>query len=116
MFKLNIGTLTGATIADIIEQLNEIKYYIETEHTSGYCSAKWVLEEEDNEELQSGYWHGEDAWVLFDDGTSLTILVGGHTLEEALSVKEMVDNDIDLGEYDDYVVWTDAEEWLEQQE
>lgn len=66
-------------------------------------------------ELDSGYWHGNDAWVLFDDGTSLTILVGGHTLEEALEAKERCDADMP-SLYDNYVVWVDAEEWLEQQE
>lgn len=116
MVKLNIDTLKGATIADIIEQLNEIKYYLETDHTSGYCSAKWVLEKEDNEDIQSGYWHGEDAWVLFDDGHEMYILVGGYTEDEALKVKELFDDGKDLGEYDNYVFWVDVEEWLEQQE
>lgn len=67
-------------------------------------------------DLDSGYWYGDDAWVLYDDGGELVILVGGYTLEQAIKVKEMTDDDIDLGEYNDYVVWTDKEEWIEQQE
>ena len=66
--------------------------------------------------LDSGNWNGYDAWVLFDDGTYLTILVGGHSLEEALKVKELTDNDRDTSEYDDYLVWSDSDEWIEQQE
>jgi hypothetical protein len=65
--------------------------------------------------LDSGCWHGDDAWVLFDDGSEMVILVGGHTLEQAIKAKEATDNDW-KSEYDDYVVWTDSEEWLEQQE
>ena len=67
-------------------------------------------------DLDSGNWHGYDAWVLYDDGTNLTILVGGHSLEEALKVKELCDNDKDTSKYDDYLVWGDSGEWVEQQE
>jgi hypothetical protein len=66
--------------------------------------------------LDSGYWHGEDAWVLSDDGSEMLILIGGHTLEEALEAKEYVDADDEGSEYAEYIVWTDAEEWLEQQD
>jgi hypothetical protein len=53
--------------------------------------------------------------VLFDDGSEMVILVGGHTLEEAIEAKEAMDNEWE-SDYDDYIVWTDSEEWLEQQE
>ena len=96
---VNMPTLNEEDIAD----------YLSDEY--GYCVESFTITD-----LDSGYWYGDDAWVLYDDGYELVILVGGYTLEEALSVKEMADNDIDLGEYDDYVVWTDAEEWIEQQE
>lgn len=66
--------------------------------------------------LDSGYWHGNDAWVLYNDGSNVTILIGGHSLSEALKVKKLVDNCQPLGNYLDYVVFTDIEEWLEQQE
>jgi hypothetical protein len=65
--------------------------------------------------LDSGSWHGEDAWVLSEDGSEMLILVGGHTLEEAIEAKEQLDNEWE-SDYDDYIVWTDSEEWLEQQE
>ena len=66
-------------------------------------------------DLDSGAWHGEDAWVLYDDGHELTILIGGHTLEEALEAKERCDADMPSF-YDNHIVWTDAEEWVKQQE
>lgn len=66
--------------------------------------------------LDSGYWHGNDAWVLYNDGSQVIILVGGHSLSEALKVKKLVDNCQPLGKYLDYVVFADIEEWLEQQE
>lgn len=66
--------------------------------------------------LNSGSWHGNDAWVLYDDGHELTILIGDYTEKEALKVKNMLDKDEDLGKYNDFIVWTDAEEWVKQQE
>ena len=77
----------------------------------GYCVSSFKIID-----LDSGAWHGNDAWVLYDDGKNLYILVGGYRLEEALEVKGLSDNDFDTSEYNDYLVWTDAEEWVEQQE
>ena len=90
--------------------LNEdnIADYLSDEY--GYCVESFVIED-----LDSGYWHGDDAWVLFDDGSEMVILVGGHTLEEAIEAKEKIDNDLE-SEFDDFIHWTDAEEWLEQQD
>ena len=95
---VDMPTLSEENIAD----------YLSDEY--GYCVESFVIED-----LDSGYWHGDDAWVLFDDGSEMVILVGGHTLEEAIEAKEQIDNDWE-SEYDDYVVWTDGEEWLEQQD
>ena len=106
----SVEELGLSTIVDI-PTLNEddIADYLSDEY--GYCVNSFNIID-----LDSGSWHGEDAWVLFDDGHELVILIGGHTLEEALSVKELVDEDWDTSEYDNVLVWTDAEEWLEQQE
>jgi hypothetical protein len=95
---VNMPTLNEESIAD----------YLSDEF--GYCVESFTIED-----LDSGYWHGEDAWVLSDDGSELAVLVGGHTLEEAIEAKEQIDNYLE-SEYDDYIVWTDSEEWLEQQE
>jgi hypothetical protein len=95
---VNMPTLNEESIAD----------YLSDEF--GYCVESFTIED-----LDSGYWHGEDAWVLSDDGSELAVLVGGHTLEEAIEAKEQIDNDWE-SEYDDYIVWTDSEEWLEQQD
>lgn len=75
----------------------------------GYCVSSFKIID-----LDSGCWHGEDVWVLYDDGDELVLLIG-HTLEIALEVKERCDADMH-SPYDDYIVWTDAEEWAEQQE
>lgn len=96
--SISMPTLSEDNIADYLSD----KY--------GYLVESFTITD-----LDSGSWHGEDAWVLFDDGTSLTILVGGHSLNEALEVKERCDADMP-SLYDNYVVWVDAEEWLEQQE
>lgn len=95
---VNMPTLSEENIAD----------YLSDEY--GYCVESFTIED-----LDSGYWHGDDAWVLFDDGSEMVILVGGHTLEEAIEAKEAVDNELDL-EFDEYIHWTDSEEWLEQQD
>jgi hypothetical protein len=54
--------------------------------------------------------------VLSDDGSELSILIGGHTFDEALEAKEYIDSDDEGSEYADDIVWTDAEEWVEQQD
>lgn len=91
-------TLSEENIAD----------YLSDEY--GYCVESFTIED-----LDSGYWHGDDAWVLSDDGSEMVVLVGGHSLEEAIEAKEQLDNDWE-SDYDDYLVWTDSEEWLEQQD
>ena len=80
--------------------VNDVADYLSDKY--GYCVSSFKIID-----LDSGSWHGEDAWVLFDDGTSLTILVGGYSLNEALEVKELCDADMPL--LYDYVVWVDAE-------
>jgi hypothetical protein len=97
------------TIVDMpTMNVDDIADYLSDKYS--YCVSSFKIID-----LDSGCWHGEDAWVLFDDGTSLTILVGGHTLEVALEVKERCDADMP-SLYDNYIVWVDAEEWVEQQE
>ena len=95
---VDMPTLNGGNIAD----------YLSDEY--GYCVESFKIEE-----LDSGYWHGDDAWVLSDDGSEMVILFGGYTLEEAIEAKEQIDNDWE-SEYDDCIVWTDSEEWIEQQD
>ena len=95
---VDIPTLNVDDIADYLSD----KY--------GYCVSSFKIID-----LDSGAWHGHDAWVLSEDGASLIILVGGHSLETALEVKERYDADMP-SLYDNYVVWTDAEEWVKQQE
>ena len=65
--------------------------------------------------LDSGYWHGNDAWVLYDDGHEMTILVGGYTFEDALDAKERCDAGMPSF-YDNSIFWVETEEWVEQQE
>ena len=77
----------------------------------GYCVESFTIED-----LDSGYFNGEEVWVLSDDGSELSILIGGHTFEEALEAKEYIDSDDEGSEYAEYIVWIYAEEWLEQQD
>ena len=95
---VDMPTLNGDEIAD----------YLSDEY--GYCVESFKITD-----LDSGSWHGQDAWVLFDDGSELTLLVGGYTLEQALEVKECCDVDMS-SPYDGDVMFADAEEWVEQQE
>lgn len=102
-----LGLQEVVTIPTI--NIDEVADYLSNEY--GYCVESFTIVN-----LDSGYYHGEDAWVLSDDGSEMSILVGDYTLEEALEAKEYFDSD-DMGsEYADDIVWTDAEEWLEQQD
>ena len=95
---VDMPTLSEENIAD----------YLSDEY--GYCVESFKIED-----LDSGHWHGEDVWVISEDGNEMLILVGGHTLEEAIEAKEQIDNDWE-SEYYDYIVWSDRDEWLKQQE
>ena len=96
------------TIVDIPTLfVDEIADYLSDNY--GYCVESFKIID-----LDSGAWHGYDAWVLSDEGGALLLLVG-HTLEDAIEVKERYDADMP-SLYDGDVVWCDAEEWVEQQE
>ena len=95
---VDIPTMSEESVAD----------YLSDEY--GYCVDSFKIID-----LDSGSWHGQDAWVLSDEGSNLVLLIGGHTLEEAIEVKERYDADMP-SLYDGDVVWCDAEEWVEQQE
>jgi hypothetical protein len=88
--------------------VDEIADYLSDNY--GYCVESFKIID-----LDSGSWHGHDAWVLSDDGGQLVLLIGPHTLEEAIEVKERYDADMP-SLYDGDVVWCDAEEWVLQQE
>ena len=104
----SVEELGLSTIVDIPTlNVDDVADYLSDEY--GYCVSSFKIID-----LDSGSWHGEDAWVLYDDGHELTILVGGHTLEIALEVKERCDADMP-SLYDNYIVWADVEEWTEQQ-
>lgn len=74
------------------------------------------INEQINEALKSGYWHGSDAWIL--DGSKsdggYTILVGGYSEDDAKKVKKLVRDDKPLGKYEDDVVYAEYDEWKEQ--
>ena len=95
--SVNMPTLSEYDIADYLSD----KY--------GYLVESFTITN-----LDSGSWHGYDAWVLSDEGSNLVLLVG-HSLEEAIEVKERYDADMP-SLYDGDVVWCDAEEWVQQQE
>lgn len=67
------------------------------------------------EGLKSGYWHGDDAWIL--DGSKkdgYTILVGGYNEQDAKKVQRLLKQEKPLGDYEDYVVFAEPDEWKEQ--
>lgn len=77
---------------------------------------KDLIQENINEvKLESGYWHGNDAWILDEDEDNLVILVGGYSEKEALKIQKLVQADKDLGDDADYVEYVDRDEWDEQQ-
>ena len=96
---VNIPTLSIDDVAD----------YLSDEY--GYCVESFTIVD-----LDSGYYQEEDAWVLSDDGSNVVVLIGDHTLEEALEAKEYFDADNEGSEYADCIVWLDELEWLEQQD
>lgn len=67
--------------------------------------------------LKSGYWHGNDAWIISGNKTDgYAILVGVFTEEEATEVKTLLENeDPQVEEYNDYIVYAEHDEWEEQQ-
>lgn len=105
----SVVSLGLSSIVDIpTMNMNDVADYLSDKY--GYCVSSFKIID-----LDSGSWHGYDAWVLSNDGHELTILVGGHTLEVALEVKERCDADMP-SLYDNYIVWVDAEEWVKQQD
>ncbi len=102
--ELGLPTIVDMTTLNV----DDIADYLSDNY--GYCVSSFKIID-----LDSGAWHGEDAWVLYDDGHEMTILVGGYSLEEALEVKERCDADMP-SLYDNYIFWVDVVEWIEQQE
>ena len=101
---------------DIVNQINSTLYKVKELSESSMINLSDFINEALNEaKLKSGYWHGDDAWILDEYDTDLVILVGGYSEKEALKIKKLVDADKDLGEDDDYVLFIDREEWEEQQ-
>ena len=100
----------GLTSIVDIPTLNEDEIADYLSDNYGYCVESFKIID-----LDSGSWHGHDAWVLSDDGGQFVLLIGPHTLEEAIEVKERYDADMP-SLYDGDVVWCDAEEWVLQQE
>lgn len=97
--SVNMPTLSEDDIADYLSD----KY--------GYLVESFTITN-----LDSGNWHGNDAWLLYESLNEVVVLVGGYSLEEAIKVKELCDNEWDTSEYDDHLVWADVGEWAEQQE
>lgn len=93
--KVDIPTMNEEDIADYLS--DEFGYLVESFYIIN---------------LDRGKWHGQNAWVLSDEGGELVLLIGDHTLEEAIDVKERYDNDDDIPSmYNGDVVRCDVEEW-----
>ena len=102
-----LGLQEVVTIPTI--NIDEVADYLSDEY--GYCVESFTIVD-----LDSGYYHGEVAWLLSDDGTDVLVLIGGHTLEEALEAKEYIDSDDEGSKYADYIVCMDELKWMEEQD
>lgn len=67
--------------------------------------------------MRTGYWHGSDAVILSGNrNDGYTILVGsGYSDAEIRLVMRLLREGSPLGEYEDNIVFTEADEWNEQQ-
>ena len=99
-----LGLQEVVTIPTI--NIDDVADYLSDEY--GYCVESFTIVD-----LDSGYYQGEKAWLLSDDGNDVVVLIGGHTLEEALEAKEYYDSYDDGSEYGDCIVWMHELEWLE---
>ena len=102
-----LGLQEVVTIPTI--NIDNVADYLSEEY--GYCVESFTIVD-----LDSGYYHGEDAWLLSDDGTDVLVLIGGHTLEEALEAKEHIDYDDEGSKYAGYIVCMDELKWMEEQD
>lgn len=101
---------------DIVNLINSTLYKVkELSESSMMDLADFVIEALNEAKLESGYWHGDDAWVLDEDGDNLVILVGGYSEKDALKIQKLVKADKDLGDDADYVEWIGRDEWEDQQ-
>ena len=67
--------------------------------------------------MQTGYWHGEDAAILFKNKSTVTFVIGSYTPEELDRIKNGVNNaDPDIcDEYNALIMEVDRAEWNSQQ-
>ena len=67
--------------------------------------------------FESGAWHGNNAYVLYDDGDEVTIIVGDYNDSELKKILKGFESDSPEFEdkYGEYVVTVDKNEWEEQQ-
>lgn len=61
-------------------------------------------------------WHGENAHIIYIDEDECTLLVGDFSDDEVNEIITKFENDEDLGEIDDQIVWGTRDEFDEEQE
>ena len=80
----------------------------------------FLYKDNDNEAGQSAgdscHWHGNDGRIIYIDEDEVTLVVGYFTDEEIKDIITKFENDEDLGEIDDQIVWGTREEFDEEQE
>lgn len=62
------------------------------------------------------HWHGNDGRIIYIDDDECTLVLGDFTDEEINDIITKFENDEDLGEIDDQIVWGTRDEFDEQQE
>lgn len=102
---------------DIVNLINSTLYKVkELSESTMMNLSDYVMEALNEAKLESGYWHGDDAYILDEDGDNLVILVGGgYSEDEALYIQKLVKADKDLKAAADYVKRISRDEWDEQQ-
>jgi hypothetical protein len=87
--------------------ISEIENYL----NSGY---RYSVKSFEIVDLDKGRWNGKNAWLLSYDNDVVTILVGAHSINEAIEAKKYNDNKT-KSKYDDCIICVTVKEWFQQQ-
>ena len=65
--------------------------------------------------VKTGYWHGENATVLYNDDEEITFIAGNYSESELDKIRKLFyTDDPKISKYDDYIFTVPVEEWEEQ--
>lgn len=87
--------------------ISEIENYL----NSGY---RYSVKSFEIVDLNKCQWNGKNAWFLSYDDNGVTLLVGNHSINEAIEAKKYNDNKT-KSKYDDCIIQVTVQEWFQQQ-